>query len=130
MRHNLPPLWTREVVPQNVEAGLGSVKRRFVMHEAVLQHLARLLLPRPIRVLEPLAHLLEGGRIVVASCVPLTQDLERRRRTLRLIRTVGGSPPVAESEPADQAPDGDRPDDDPEEPSQDPPRDLVQIPST
>src|SRR6516225_7384322 len=74
LRHNLPRPKGREVVPQNVEAGLGSVKRRFVMHEAVLQHLARLLLPRPIRVLEPLAHLLEGGRIVVASCVPLTQE--------------------------------------------------------
>ena len=75
MRHSLTPLWTRRVVPQNVEAGLGSVKRRFVMHEAVLQHLARLLLPRPIRMLKSLAHLLESGCIDVASCVPLTQDL-------------------------------------------------------
>jgi hypothetical protein len=94
-----PALWTREVVPQNVEAGLGSVKRRFVMHEAILQHLARLLLPRPIRVLEPLAHLLEGGRIVVASCVPLTQeahsavDQDGRRASACCRKRTSGSGP-------------------------------------
>jgi hypothetical protein len=75
MRHSLTPLWTREVVPKNVDVRSGSVKRRFVMQEAVLQHLARLLPPRPIRVLKSLAHLLEGSRIDVASCVPLTQGL-------------------------------------------------------
>ena len=65
----------REEVPQDVEAGAGSANRRFVMQEAVLRLPARLLLPRPIRVLEPLTHLLEGGCIDVASRVALTQDL-------------------------------------------------------
>jgi hypothetical protein len=66
--------WQVEV-PQDLEAGAGSADTCFVIQEAVLQHLARLLLPRPIRVLKSLAHLLESGCIDVASCVPLTQDL-------------------------------------------------------
>lgn len=69
------PFGRREEVPQGVEAGSSSANRRFVMQEAVPQLPARLLLPRPIRVLEPLAHLLEGGCIDVASRIPLTQDL-------------------------------------------------------
>jgi len=55
--------------------GSSSANTCFVMWEPVPKLLEMLLLPQPTRVLEPLAHLLEGGCIDVASRIPLTQNL-------------------------------------------------------
>ena len=66
----------------------GGTPRSLRRVEEVPQIPAELLLAGSIRVLEPLAQLLEGGGIDVAQRIPLTQDLQRGRRTRWLVRMV------------------------------------------
>lgn len=61
----------REEVPQETEHGLCY----FTLVKQAPRLAGMLLLPGPGAALEPLAHLLEGNRINLATCVALTQYL-------------------------------------------------------
>jgi hypothetical protein len=63
-------LW--EEVPQETEHGLCYFTLRFILPKRVPRLAAMLLLPGPSGALQPLAHLIEGNRINLATCVALT----------------------------------------------------------
>jgi hypothetical protein len=66
-------LW--EEVPQETEHGLCYFTLHFTLRKQVPRLAGMLLLPGSGGALQPLAHLLEGNRINLATCVALTQYL-------------------------------------------------------
>ncbi len=65
----------REEVPQETEHGLCYFTLHFIFRKQVPRLAGMLRLPGPTGALEPLAHLLEGNGINLATCVALTQYL-------------------------------------------------------
>ena len=62
-------------MPQETEHGSCYFTLRFILRKQVPRLAGMLLLPGSTAALQPLAHLLEGNRINLATCIALTQDL-------------------------------------------------------